>query len=105
MASANTDGDGLAKFYNFGELSQNFTLKLVTAERGDDFNFINLSDYRIETSRFDVSGKNDMNGMFDSFLYGDRNLYRPGEKIYVTGIVRNLTNALPENMPVRSQDI
>ena len=101
MASAKTDGDGLAKFYNFGDLSKNFTLKLVTAEQGDDFNFINLSDYRVETSRFDVSGKNDMHGMFDAFLYGDRNLYRPGEKIYVTGIVRNLTNALPENMPIR----
>jgi uncharacterized protein YfaS (alpha-2-macroglobulin family) len=101
MASAKTDGDGLAKFYNFGDLSKNFTLKLVTAERGDDFNFINLSDYRVETSRFDVSGKNDMHGMFDAFLYGDRNLYRPGEKIYVTGIVRNITNALPENMPMR----
>jgi uncharacterized protein YfaS (alpha-2-macroglobulin family) len=28
-------------------------------------------------------------------------LYRPGEKIYISGIIRNLTNALPENMPVK----
>ncbi|MGA3286048.1 MAG: alpha-2-macroglobulin [Bacteroidota bacterium] len=101
MASVKTDGDGLAKFYDFAKLSEDFTLKLITAERDNDFNFLNLSDYRIETSRFDVSGKNDIQGLYDAFLYGDRNLYRPGEKIYASGIVRSLTNTSLENMPVK----
>jgi uncharacterized protein YfaS (alpha-2-macroglobulin family) len=101
MTSAKTDGDGLAKFYNFSELSKTFALKLITAEHENDFNFINLADYRIETSRFDVAGKNDIRGLYDAFLYGDRNLYRPGEKMYISGIVRSLTNASMENMPVR----
>lgn len=101
MASAKTDGDGLAKFYDYAKISENFTLKLITAERDEDFNFLNLSDYRIETSRFDVSGKNDIKGLYDAFMYGDRNLYRPGEKIYASGIVRSLTNASLENMPVK----
>jgi uncharacterized protein YfaS (alpha-2-macroglobulin family) len=101
MASLKTDGDGLARFYNYADLCKKFSLKLITAEQGDDFNFINLADYQVETSRFEVSGKSDIRGMYDAFLYGDRNLYRPGEKIYISGIIRNLTNALPENMPVK----
>ena len=101
MASLKTDVDGLAKFYNFAKLSEDFTLRMVTAVHDDDFNFINLSDYRIETSRFDVSGKNDIQGLYDAFFYGDRNLYRPGEKIYASGIVRSLTNTSLENMPVK----
>ena len=57
--------------------------------------FIALNDYRVETSRFDVAGKYDTKGLYDAFMYGDRNLYRPGEKIFVSGIVRNLNNDLP----------
>ncbi len=101
IASLRTDGDGVARFDNSRELAKGFEIKLVTAEKGDDFNFLNLSDYRVETSRFDVEGKYDARGLYDAFLYGDRNLYRPGEKIYVSGIVRSLNEKLPEGMPVR----
>ncbi len=34
-------------------------------------------------------------------LYGDRTIYRPGEKIYVSGILRNLNNPIPAQLPVR----
>ena len=73
----------------------------MTAEAENDFNFINLADYRVENSRFDVGGKRDAQGVYDAFLYGDRNIYRPGEKIIASGIVRNLNEALPAGMPVR----
>ena len=101
IASQKTDGDGAAKFENFEELRKGFIPKLVTAELDGDFNFINLADYRVETSRYDVDGKYDVANVYDAFLYGDRNIYRPGEKIYVSGIVRNLTHDLPAQMPVR----
>ena len=101
VASQRTDGDGVAKFQPLQDVMKGFNLKLVTAEKGDDFNFLNLSDYRVEASRFDVGGKEDMQGMYDAFLYGDRNLYRPGETIYLSGIVRVLTQDLPKDMPVR----
>lgn len=101
MASLQTNGDGEAAFSNFAELSKEFTLNIVTARKEEDFNFISLSDYRVETSRFDVGGKYDTKGMYDAFMYGDRNLYRPGEKIFISGIVRNLNNELPTQLPVR----
>ena len=101
IASLKTDGDGVARFGNFEELCKDFTPKLITAELDNDFNFIHLADYRVETSRYDVDGKYDVANVFDAFLYGDRNIYRPGEKIYLSGIVRNLTHDLPAQMPVR----
>ena len=101
MASMNTNGDGSATFTNYNALKRDFSLMLVTATKGDDFNFINLDDYRVETSRYDVAGKQDMAGMYDAFMYGDRNLYRPGEKVIVSGIVRNLHNELPKGLPVK----
>jgi len=104
FASLKTDKDGVAAFAHFDDLRNDFELKLVLAELGTDVNFINLADYRIETSRFDVGGKRDAEESsvsYDAFLYGDRNIYRPGERIYVSGIVRNLAGALPANLPVR----
>lgn len=101
IVSEKTGGDGEVRFAGYREAARDFTLKLVTAEMENDFNFINLSDYRVETSRFDVGGKRDAQAVYDAFLYGDRNIYRPGEKIVVAGIVRNLTEKVPAGMPVR----
>ena len=102
MSSQNTNSDGAVVFKDFGTLqNDDFHLKLVTATKGDDFNFLNLADYRVETSRFDVGGKFDSEGEFDAFVYGDRTLYRPGEKIILTGIVRDLHNGLPGSFPVK----
>ncbi|MDH3251167.1 MAG: MG2 domain-containing protein, partial [Ignavibacteria bacterium] len=101
IAAQKTDRDGVVRFDAFRDLRKNFTLKLVTAELENDFNFIHLPDYRVETSRFDVSGKRDAAHSFDAFLYGDRNIYRPGELVHLSGIVRNLTQPLPVQMPVR----
>lgn len=101
IASQKSGTDGEAKFSNYRATAKDFALKIVTAESENDYNFINLVDYRVENSRFDVGGKRDAQGVYDAFLYGDRNIYRPGERIIASGIVRNLTEALPSGMPVK----
>lgn len=101
IGTKQTDADGLARFSNFTDATKGFYLKLVTAELGEDFNFIHLSDYQVETSRFEVEGKRDLQGLYDAFLYGDRNIYRPGETVRVAGVVRTLRNEPPSALPVR----
>ncbi len=101
IATGATDGDGVARFADYRNAAKDFQLKLVTAELDNDFNFIHLDDYRVETSRYDVSGKRDAGRTYDALLYGDRNIYRPGEKLRVSGVVRDLTRPLPASMPVR----
>ena len=101
IASARSGSDGEVKFSNYRAAAKDFALKLVTAESENEFNFISLADYRVENSRFDVGGKRDAQGVYDAFLYGDRNIYRPGEKVIASGIVRNLNEALPGGMPVK----
>jgi len=101
IASSKTGSDGVARYANFRETARDFVLKLVTAELENDFNFINLADYGVETSRFDVGGKREAMGMYDTFLYGDRTIYRPGETVILSGIVRNLTREIPTKIPMR----
>jgi uncharacterized protein YfaS (alpha-2-macroglobulin family) len=101
MGTGTTDRDGVVHFPDYAAKTKDFTLKLVTAETDADCNFINLDDYRVESSRFDVAGRRDEAGQYDAMLYGDRNIYRPGEKIYVSGVVRDLAHPLSASLPVR----
>jgi alpha-2-macroglobulin len=43
----------------------------------------------VETSRFDVEGKRKSETGFDAFIYGDRDIYRPGETVNFNTVVRN----------------
>jgi len=54
-----------------------------------NFNYLDLREAGIETSRFDVGGITDFQENYKVFMYGERNLYRPGEKVNLSGILRN----------------
>ncbi|GAA4468372.1 alpha-2-macroglobulin family protein [Nibrella saemangeumensis] len=88
VATAKTDGKGLARFEKVSEKAPGFKIAMLTARTNEDFNFLSLPDSRIETSRFDVEGKRDNASGFEAFIYGDRNIYRPGETIHFNTIVR-----------------
>lgn len=83
-----TDGSGFVKFDKVNEKAPGFTIALLTARTTDDFNFLFLPDTQVETSRFDVAGKRDNESGFNAFVYGDRDIYRPGETIHFNTIIR-----------------
>ncbi len=91
MVSLKTDGEGFARFDKVTEKAPGFEVGMVTARTADDFNFLYLPDTQVETSRFDVEGKRDNSSGFEAFVYGDRDIYRPGETIHVNTIVRTET--------------
>lgn len=71
--------------------------RIIFVEYGDDFNYLDLRESNIETSRFDVNGTFDYHKNYKVFIYGDRNLYRPGEKVNISAIVRdNKTNVISD---------
>ena len=84
-----TDQDGMARFDGVAEKLDRFRPRLVVVEKGNDFNYIDLRETEIETSRFDVGGRYEYAHDYNAFIYGDRNLYRPGETAIVTAIVRD----------------
>ncbi|WP_425423217.1 alpha-2-macroglobulin family protein [Spirosoma spitsbergense] len=84
-----TDGSGFVKFDKVTEKAPGFKIALLTARTSDDFNFLFLPDTQVETSRFDVAGKYDNESGFDAFVYGDRDIYRPGETIHFNTVIRS----------------
>lgn len=95
-----TDADGMAT-YSFSELKAfGFETSIIAAELNQDYNVIPLERTRINTSRFDVGGKWLNSSGLDAFIYGDRDLYRPGETINITSIIRDNNWKSPGSVPV-----
>ena len=62
---------------------------MVTVRHDGDFNYLYFNDARVNTARYDVGAcRSNSTGQF-AFLYGDRDLYRPGETVHLNTIVRD----------------
>lgn len=89
LLNGKTNSSGVIHFKKIKESLKDFTPRLITAETTNDFNFLDLKETNIETSRFDVGGAVSSSEGYKTFLYGDRNIYRSGERVNITGIVRD----------------
>ncbi|AMJ64652.1 alpha-2-macroglobulin family protein [Hymenobacter sp. PAMC 26628] len=87
IGSATTDQAGVAKFDSAASMKR-FTLGMVTAAKDADFSFLDLTRSRVETSRFEVGGLQRNAARYQAFLYGDRDLYRPGDTVRTNAVVR-----------------
>lgn len=99
LLSGKTNQEGIIKFTGVKKSTEGFTPRLITAEKGDDFNFIDLNRMGVETSRFDVGSRYSYTPDYNTFIYSDRNLYRTGDRVNLSAIVRNdqikVVNELP----------
>jgi uncharacterized repeat protein (TIGR01451 family) len=101
LFSGTTNGEGMVKFSGLQSRYKEFRPALITARSGNDFNYMLLSDTRIETSRFETGGYRENGPGYMAFIYGEREIYRPGESIHTNIIVRNRQwNAL-KGLPVK----
>ncbi|WP_233636127.1 alpha-2-macroglobulin family protein [Hymenobacter setariae] len=87
MGTATTNGQGVARYDSVA--GSRLRLGMVTVVKDADFSFINLPQTRVETSRFEVGGLTSNAAHYQAFMYGDRDLYRPGDTIYTNTVLRN----------------
>ena len=87
IGSVKTDGSGVAQFDSSASMRR-FKLGMITAVKDADFSFLNLTKSRVETSRFAVGGLTSNAAHYQAFLYGDRNLYRPGDTVRTNTVIR-----------------
>ncbi|TDN37534.1 alpha-2-macroglobulin family protein [Hymenobacter sp. UV11] len=100
MGTATTNGQGVARLDSV--LGSPLKLGMVTATSGSDFSFLTLKNSQVETSRFEVGGLTSNAAHYQAFLYGDRDLYRPGDTIYTNTVVRaDDWRTPPAGLPVK----
>jgi uncharacterized protein YfaS (alpha-2-macroglobulin family) len=88
IARGTTDGEGLWRFRDAEALAEHEPF-LVTLARGDDFSFLYLDRMRVDTTGLDVGGAPRPVDGYTAFLYGERDLYRPGETVRGVALVRD----------------
>ncbi len=98
--SAITDDMGVASF-NISDLpAEGFDVRMITAQKDNDFNYLAFSKSFVNTSRYNIGGKYENLSGFDAFIYAERELYRPGETINISGIIRDKEWNPPSPVPV-----
>lgn len=100
ILTGKTDGNGVAIFKDVKKKTEGFSPRLVVVDKQDDFNYLDLRETRIETSRFDVGGLTKYAFDFNVFLYSARDIYRPGEEVNISAIVRNDKIQTVKDIPV-----
>lgn len=100
LAEAVTNAKGMAVIKTPEAITPNFKTALITANYHTDFNFLPLTRTLITTSRFDVGGKRSNLAGYDAYIYGDRDIYRPGETIHIATIIRDENWKTPVELPV-----
>jgi len=91
-----SSSDGFASF-NVPEKEEPY---FVIATSNKESSFIKLDNaYSLSFSRFNVGGKKISNGL-KGFIYTERGVWRPGDSIYLSFILNDNANPLPEDHPI-----
>lgn len=74
---------------------------LVIASKDRDRNYLKTNEgASLSLSSFDVSGTRPENGI-KTFIYGERDVWRPGDSIFISLFIKDMKNSLPADHPVQ----
>jgi len=99
VAEGRTDENGLMHFKDL-DLTKDREPFAVTVAKDSDLSFLEVGSNAITETDFDVQGRPYLGAGYEGFIYGDRGVYRPGEKANVRTIVRAQGVKIPESFPV-----
>jgi uncharacterized protein YfaS (alpha-2-macroglobulin family) len=99
IGSGRTDSAGFWRLGNNASFEEHRPY-LVTIENGDDFTFLLLDQMQVDTAGLEVNGSAGVGDGYSSFIYGERDIYRPGETLRGAALVRDRRLAPAPPMPV-----
>jgi uncharacterized protein YfaS (alpha-2-macroglobulin family) len=101
IGSAPTNAEGVAEIPCVQKEFGGFNPAMVIAKTDDDFNYLPFSNTRVNTSRFDVGGKRNNPSGLDAFVYAERDIYRPGERVNFSVVIRDREWKSPGEIPLK----
>ncbi len=96
-----TGADGAATVNIAVKNFAGFKPAMIIAKTADDFTYLPFSTTKVNTSRFEVGGKRINASGLDAFVYPERDIYRPGEKVNFSVLVRDRAWKSPGALPVK----
>ena len=101
LGTGATNNEGVAEVAIAKKDFAGYKPAMVIAKTADDFNYLPLSNTRVNTSRFDVGGKTVNTTGLDAFIYAERDIYRPGEKVNFSVLLRDRKWKSPGTIPIK----
>ena len=101
LATARTDSQGMASFAPglIRGRGGNRPAYLAARRRGGDFNFLQLSGPAFDLSERGVAGRH-LAGAVDAYLYSERGVYRPGETVRLSALLRDAQARAMAGLPL-----
>lgn len=97
IGKGTTNADGIAEISLEQKNLEGFVPAMVVAKNENDFTYLLFSQTEVQNNRFEVGGKYPNAAELDLYIYGPRDIYRPGETIQYAAIVRTPEWKIPEN--------
>jgi hypothetical protein len=95
IASTSTNNEGLAT------IEANNYASFAIVSKGNNTSYLRLTDGNsLSLSKFDVSGNKLQRGL-KGYIYGERGVWRPGDSLFLTFMLNDKANELPEGHPVK----
>jgi uncharacterized protein YfaS (alpha-2-macroglobulin family) len=101
IGNGSTNNDGVAEITYSKKDFSGFSPAMIIAKTEDDFNYLPFNNTRVNTSRFDVGGKRNNPTGLDAFIYAERDIYRPGEKVNYSVVIRDREWKSPGAIPIK----
>lgn len=101
LGTGATNTDGVAEVPLLKKDFAGFAPAMVIAKTADDFSYLPFSNTKVNTSRFDVGGKRANTTGLDAFVYAERDIYRPGETLHYSVLLRDAAWKSPGTLPVK----
>ena len=101
LGTAATNTEGVAEIAYSKKDFAGFKPAMVIAKTADDFNYLPFNNTKVNTSRFEVGGKRSNPSGLDAFVYAERDIYRPGEKVNFSVIIRDRQWKTPGDVPLK----
>jgi alpha-2-macroglobulin len=100
LGAGTTGADGVAEIAYTRKEFAGFHPAMLIARSADDFNYLPFGTTRINTSRFEVGGRRSNPTGLDAYIYPERDIYRPGERVNFSVILRDRQWKSPGELPV-----
>jgi uncharacterized protein YfaS (alpha-2-macroglobulin family) len=101
MGTGSTNSSGVAEITLVKRDFSGYKPAMIIAKTSEDFTYLPLNNTRVNTSRFDVGGKQGNPTGLDAYVYAERDIYRPGEKVNFALLVRDQRWKSPGEIPVQ----
>lgn len=101
LGTGATNGEGVAEIPVAPKAFAGYAPAMIIAKTANDFTYLPFNNTKVNTSRFEVGGKRQNATGLDAFVYAERDIYRPGEKLNYALVVREKGWKPAADLPVK----